>query len=332
MKRLLAAITLIVVLAGLEGAALSQGYQVVDPAQAQASGYYGQDYAQAQQAYGQQPQAAYAQQQGQQGYGQQAYGQQPYGQQAYGQQPYGQQPTGQVRQAAGMAQPSAGYQQQYPQGQAAYQAQNTPNYNDPNYAAYAAYAAQQAAAGNPNIRTSEPSTIYWDGNEAEQAMRDNQGGSWQPTTQQAPQAPPQRPAVRRMKATPGTASVRPSRAARGQEAKRSAPSVAEPPGRAGVKWGKQDTTLAPSAEPRRAMKWGVQDKHESAQANEGDPQVVERTPARQPMQWGQTDKPSIVGAEPGMSNSSQSAARVEAAAEPMAETKTPARKFQWGSN
>ncbi len=60
MKGLLAAITLFVVLVGLEGAALSQGYQAVDPAQAQAYGYYGQP----QQAYGQQPyaQQPYAQQ------------------------------------------------------------------------------------------------------------------------------------------------------------------------------------------------------------------------------------------------------------------------------
>jgi hypothetical protein len=301
------------VLVGLEGAALSQGYQPVDPAQAQAYGYSGQP----QQAYGQQP-----------------YSQQPYGQQGYGQQAYGQQGYGQGRQAAGRPQNAAAYQQQYPQNQPAYQYQNSPNYSDPNYAAYAAYAAQQAAAGRAanNIRTSEPSAIYWDGNEAEQAMSNTQAGSYQPNVQQQAPQTPQRPAVRRMKATPGQAAVRPARTTRRHEVKRSTRSVAEPPGRTGVKWGKSETALAAPAEPKRPMKWGAQAKPESLPVNETQPQVAERTPPRQPMQWGKTDKPSIVGAEPGMSHTSQSAARVETAAEPLAETKTPARKFQWGSN
>ena len=246
---------------------------------------------------------------------------------------HAQQAYGQNRQAAGRAQPAAAYQQQYPQNQPAYQYQNAPNYNDPNYAAYAAYAAQQAAAGQAanNIRTSEPSSIYWDGNEAQQAMNNNQAGSWQPNVQQAPQAP-QRPAVRRMKAAPGQAAVRPARTTARHQVKRNAQSVAEPPSRTSVKWGKQETALAAPAESTRSMKWGLQAKPESQPVNEIQPQVAERTPPRQPMQWGKTDRPSIVGAEPGMSHATQSAASIETAAEPLAETKTPAKKFQWGSN
>ncbi len=138
--------------------------------------------------------------------------------------------------------------------------------------------------------------------------------------------------MRRMRAAPGQASVRPARTTRRHHAKKSRVSVAEPPSRNNAKWGKNQTALAAPAEPKRPMKWGLQDKSENQPVNQIQPQVAERTPPKQPMRWGKTDKPSIVGAEPGMSHATQSAARVETASEPLAETKTPAKKFQWGSN
>jgi len=331
MKGLVAAIIAVVALMGVGGAAYGQyDYGSMVPGY----GYSGQDYGQGYGQYGQTlpDYSQYAQ--GQVGYGQQymppQQGPQGYanypgygGYQGYGRSP--QQYNYYQGYGDGRGAPYAGYQQQQtPSRRAARQpAQYQAVRPERQRATVTARPIPQSSARasvQPSSR--ESSSIYWDGREA---ASDTSQGTGMQAPAQAMQPQPQPGLRQQVRSTPSTAAVqtprRPSRTA----AKQESASVPSPPPRKNVQWGKQDTRASDRGQITRLNQ---EEKPDTKRA--GSPVVESPARAQSPMKWGKQDRPSIVGAEPGSSQSTGTVNDREPAAQQSVETKSSAKKFEWG--
>ena len=108
-------------------------------------------------------------------------------------------------------------------------------------------------------------------------------------------------------------------------AKRESASVPSPPPRKNVHWGKQDIQ---ASERGKTTKLSEAEKPDTKRP--GSPVVEGPARTHSSMKWGKQDRPSIIGAEPGSSRSVGAVTGKESGTREPLETKSSAKKFEWG--
>ncbi|HTY24090.1 MAG TPA: hypothetical protein VMC85_13230 [Desulfomonilaceae bacterium] len=343
MKGLVAVVAVTVALLGAGGAAYGQyDYGSMYPGAAQSYGYgnYGQGYGQASPGYGQYSQtmpdySQYAQGQGAYGQG---YGQQnsPYQQ---GQGGYGNYPGYGANQSYG----SYGYPREYNAYQGYGAAESTPygsyqqqpstrrtsrqptQYQPVRPQQQRATVTERSIPQTPSRASTEPSSresssIYWDGRET---VPENSQGVAVQSPSQSIQPQPQPNVRQQVRSIPGAASVQTPRRTNRNVLKRQSASTPAPPPRKNVQWGKRDASTSD-----QTSTWAEEEKPDSKR---GTSMTKDSPPRAQGiMKWGKQDRPSMIGAEPGSTQGSETLGDNEAAARESVETKSSARKFEWG--
>lgn len=319
MKGWFAALTAVLFMVlSLNGPALGQGYYGAYQGQPQAQAY-GQGYDQ----YGQSPQAY--QQYGQAPQGYQQYGQPQAYQQGYQPQAYQQGYQPQAGYGGQGGYPGYGQYGNYGQQPTAPAGTSTQQSNYPNPYASPSYASSTA---RPSLLRS-PSDIYWDGSE----VYVDEEEAWQAAPQQVqtqraqPQIQsPQRPAVREARTAPRSSDLQSQKRSRRNVVRReTSRTTPPPPSRSGMQWGKGETSGSASD---RSFQWGAQEKPSSQRPTSQAQDIQETAPAKKSLQWGKTERP----AQPAPSEAVRSGSPSDSAAQPMVESKSPSKKFNWGSN